>query len=190
MDFYRERYKLGFWPCWWIMIQNLFMRIFWGLVFIVVDIKLNDFDLLLPDFVGYFLIYTALAKLQEIHPRFRIAKLYAASMVFVSTSELLHIDLLSIVSASGIVLDFLMIWHTCAGIIELALQRGNLSLVRAATNRRALYFVLATTGLFARIVAFVAPDLTGALIIPLVVFGLTVVLLIMFLMRKASIEIS
>lgn len=112
------------------MLQKSLMSIFWGLVLIVVDIKLNDFDLLFPDFLGYILIYGALVTLAQVSPRFGIAKPYAAAMVIVSIVEMMHINPFSIVSTLGIVLDFLMIWHACNGIIELALQRRNISLLK------------------------------------------------------------
>jgi succinate dehydrogenase/fumarate reductase cytochrome b subunit len=166
------------------------MRIFWGLLLIVVDIKLNNFDLLLPDPLGYILIFTALRSLEQFHPRFRAARPYATSMVVVSSLEMLHIDPLSLVSILAIVLDFLMIWHVCTGIIELALRTGNLSLSQAATNRRNLCFVLATTHLLVAALFVVAPVAVPAIAIPLVIVSLTVGILVILLMRRAALEIG
>jgi hypothetical protein len=172
------------------MIRKGFMRIFWGLLFIAVDIEFNDFDLILPDFVGYILIYTGLASLKQVHPRFGVAKPFAAVMVIVSLAEMLHINPFSIMSILGIVLDLMMIWHTCTAIIDLALQRLNSSLSETAINRRNLYLVLSITNLLVVLIVNIAPDLIGAILVPLAIFNLVVVLLVMMLMTRAAREIS
>lgn len=172
------------------MIQKSFMRIFWGLLFIILDININDLDLILPDFFGYILIYTALASLEQLHPRFGKAKPYAAAMVIVSLAEMLHINPLSVLRILEIILNLLMIWHICTAISEVALERSNNSLSDMATKRRTLYMVVSLTQLIVAAIVLVAPELIGVIAVPLIVFTLTAVLLVMMLMRRASLEIS
>jgi len=172
------------------MIQKSFMRIFWGLLFIILDIKLNDLDLILPDFIGYILICTALASLEQLHPRFGKAKLYAAAMVIVSLAEMLRINPFSVLRILEIVLNLLMIWHTCTAIREVALERSNISLSDTATKRRTLYMVVSLTHLLVAATVLVAPDLVVTIAVPLIIFTLTAVLMVMMLVRRASMEIS
>ena len=171
------------------MIQQSFMRIFWGLLFVVLDINLSNIDVI-PDFLGYILIYTALNSLEQFHPQFRNAKRFASVMVIVSSAQMLHIDPLSISSLLGTALDALMIWHTCTAIADMALARGNLSLSEASTERRNLYSTIALTNLAVTAFLSISPGSIGVLIIPLVIISITVVVLVMMLMRRASIELG
>ncbi|HEX6098869.1 MAG TPA: hypothetical protein VF432_21315 [Thermoanaerobaculia bacterium] len=66
------------------MRRTAFSNIFWGLLFVVLDIRLGAIDLILPDFVGYILIFQGLTLLAPEHHAFRKARVLAAVMVFVS----------------------------------------------------------------------------------------------------------
>ena len=171
------------------MIKQSFMRIFWGLLFIVLDINISNFDVM-PDFIGYILIYSALNSLEQFHPRFRNAKPCAAVMVIVSAAQMLHINPFFVSTILGIGLDCLMIWHTCNAISEMALARGNLSLSETSTNRRTLYSIVAFSNLL--LTPFLWPSNTsaGVILIPLLIVSVTAVILVMMLMRRASIELS
>jgi hypothetical protein len=67
------------------------MSIFWGLLFIVLDIRINTIDLILPDFIGYILIFTGLTLLAPEHGSFRKARVFAVVMFFVSIPSLIEL---------------------------------------------------------------------------------------------------
>ena len=67
-----------------------FIRIFWGLLFVVLDIRINSIDLILPDFIGYILIVRGLSLLAPEHQWFQRARLFAIIMVFVSIPSLIE----------------------------------------------------------------------------------------------------
>lgn len=64
-------------------VSRLFRRIGWGLVFSLIDFRIMYFDLL-PDFIGYILIATALQGLGTIHVAFARAKWAAILMILAS----------------------------------------------------------------------------------------------------------
>ncbi|HEX7150303.1 MAG TPA: hypothetical protein VF618_02360 [Thermoanaerobaculia bacterium] len=70
------------------MRREGFNSVFWGLLFVVVDIRLGAFDLILPDFIGYGLIFQGLGLLAAEHRGFRTARVLAAVMIFVSLTSL------------------------------------------------------------------------------------------------------
>jgi hypothetical protein len=61
-----------------------FLRIFWGLLLVVLDIRIDSVDLILPDFVGYILIVSGLTPLVQYDKWFRRARVVAFIMIFVS----------------------------------------------------------------------------------------------------------
>lgn len=67
-----------------------FNRIFWGLLFVVLDIRINSIDLFLPDFVGYILIASGLGLLATHDKWFRRARIVAIVMICFSFPILLR----------------------------------------------------------------------------------------------------
>lgn len=65
-----------------------FMRIFWGLLFVALDIRFSSIDLILPDFVGYILIASGLSLLAPHNKWFRTARVLAIILIFVSLTTL------------------------------------------------------------------------------------------------------
>jgi hypothetical protein len=68
-----------------------FTRIFWGLLFVVLDIRINSIDLILPDFVGYTLIASGLVLLAPYDKWFRRARALAFIMIFFSLTGLVEV---------------------------------------------------------------------------------------------------
>lgn len=68
-----------------------FNRIFWGLLFVLFDIRINSIDLFLPDFVGYILIASGLGLLAPHDKWFRRARVLAIIMIFFSLTNLVEV---------------------------------------------------------------------------------------------------
>lgn len=68
-----------------------FNRIFWGLLFVVLDIRIDSIDLFLPDFVGYILIASGLGLLAPHDKWFRRARVMAIIMIFFSLTDLVEV---------------------------------------------------------------------------------------------------
>ena len=98
------------------------------------------------------------------------------------------------ISTVGMLLDTLLIWGLCSGIIALSRSSNNYGLMQTARRRRNLYFILAVSGLAVSIMLFIAPEAVLSrvssggivLVIPYVFAVLFSVLLIMLLMRRAA----
>ena len=56
-------------------------------------------------------------------------------MALVSAVLMLRLDPLSALTLMGVVLDLLLVWHTCTGIMALAAERGNSGLAAAEIDR-------------------------------------------------------
>lgn len=69
-----------------------FNRIFWGLLFVVLDLRIDSIDLLLPDFVGYILIASGLGLLAPHDKWFRRARVAAIIMIFFSLTDLVEVE--------------------------------------------------------------------------------------------------
>ncbi|HYI10840.1 MAG TPA: hypothetical protein VEK57_17400 [Thermoanaerobaculia bacterium] len=72
------------------MRREGFDSIFRGLLFVVLDVRLGSIDLILPDFIGYILIFKGLSLLAPEHRGFRKARVLAAVMFFVSIPSLVE----------------------------------------------------------------------------------------------------
>jgi hypothetical protein len=69
-----------------------FRRIFWGLFLVVLDFRINGFDIL-PDFLGFVLIAMGLGLLVLLDRRFLTARVLAVLLIVLSLATLLqHTD--------------------------------------------------------------------------------------------------
>jgi hypothetical protein len=98
------------------------------------------------------------------------------------------------VSIIGEIVNTLLIWEICSGIIALSLYMNNYNLMNMANRRRKFYMILTVTGWALSVTWFIAPELMSRLFGPvgagvLVVYALMVIiagLLVMGLMRRAA----
>lgn len=73
--------------------------IFFGWLLVFLNFTINGFDIL-PDFIGYLLIFAGVNKLAEKSPYFGEARIFALVMCMVSFSDLLHLETVTIESES------------------------------------------------------------------------------------------
>ena len=185
------------------MRKDAFMKMFWGFLFIFLDIRINGIDVFLPDFVGYILIVFGLAALSGFHPGFRKANAYAKVMVPLSFLDLVEMKR-TIGRRSGLIvwrhplwplmflamiLNLIMVWHICRAVSELAEASGNRDLADTAILRWKLYVGVAVASWCIGLLAFTEGDLARLAIIPTVIFAIAAMVLLMGLMLRASREI-
>jgi hypothetical protein len=97
-------------------------------------------------------------------------------------------------STVGNLLEILLIWGLCSGVMALSLSSNNYGLMQTARRRRNLFFILAVTGLAVSIISFIAPGVVlslmsagGSVLVILYVFALLFSgLLTTLLMKKAA----
>jgi hypothetical protein len=103
------------------MMRRNLLQIFWGVAFVAVDVRVWDFDVL-PDVIGYIVIYHALAQLETADLAFRLAKpfaiagaLYTAVLLFASPNWLTALIVFAV--------DTLLGWCLLTAIARLSLAR-------------------------------------------------------------------
>jgi hypothetical protein len=165
-----------------------FMNIFWGLLFIVVDIKIDNIDFLVPDLIGYVVIYAALQRLGVEAVDFRRARPFAVGGAIASVFAMIPMSPIQPFAILQTLFDMVLIWHVCNGIVCLADRRNNAGLSAAAINGRRLYLAAAVINVLAAPLGLAAPDVLRILVVPVVAFSLIATLLVMLLLTRASAE--
>lgn len=135
-------------------------RLGWGFVLIMIDIHIMFLDIL-PDFIGYIMVATALHQLGAIHPVFRKAKWIAIIMIFLSLPSLIMGSNLSISEFSSFSIEkflysggimaihMLMVYWIFNGLYSITKEiGGNAPLLDSISIRRNLYLALYVTQLF------------------------------------------
>src|SRR4051794_14859712 len=89
----------------------------WGLLVVVIDLKINQLDLLV-DPIGWAIALFALLRLRELHPAFGAASAAAALGLAVSVPDWLGVDGLPISLLTGIAVLGLVV-AVCTAIMEL-----------------------------------------------------------------------
>jgi len=66
------------------MVANGFNKLYWGFLFILIDFRINGFDIL-PDIIGYILFAFAFSALASGSSHFVLAGRYNIPMIILST---------------------------------------------------------------------------------------------------------
>jgi hypothetical protein len=174
------------------IVRDGFNKIFWGMLFVVLDIWVGGIDLILPDVVGYILITIALKRMAPVHERFHRALPFTFALILLSLADLIPTKhpMLILCGLAHFVCDLILIWNLCHGIIELAERTRNPELAAAASLRLKLYIALMAVGTFLFAVVQAGAEALAFLVFPLAVFAVIVIFLMMGLMRKAAEELS
>ncbi|WP_152393556.1 hypothetical protein [Paenibacillus guangzhouensis] len=126
----------------------------WGFVFEVIDFRVFYFDVL-PDFVGYIMIATALQQLGSQHGIFKKAKWLSIGMIALSLPHVLmasnvtfdgfgEISLsLHIYSEALLACHVLIVYWICQGMRDIAAAERMSELQQSVVFRRNLYMFLA-----------------------------------------------
>lgn len=175
-------------------------KVFWGLLLVFLDIRINGFDLL-PDLIGYLLVYPGLSRMSARHPHFRKAKMAVLPLLLFSLPELLGLSFQinlssSDTSVSGwmivaiIVMELLhlyMIYHLCRGIAKLASQSGSMALANLANSRWTYYLWFSLV--FSALTLLALVDFLSVLtllFIPVAIVGFIIYILLLLIIRQAD----
>lgn len=182
-----------------------FNKIFWGLILVLLDFRIQNFDIL-PDFIGYWMIYQGLQALASYNYNFGKAKMYAAPLLVLSITDFFQWqiaikDLQFSLPAIGFILLFtlitvlnlFMIYYVCKGISEMSLEKNLIELSKRAKHRWQLYLYLNIGLLIIRPIFVLNPQIislniqfVAALIIPLVIITLIILVLLAGLIKDAD----
>ena len=169
-------------------MRTHFSQMFWGLLLVILDIRINGFDLL-PDGLGYVIVAFGCAGLVEYSPRFVTARtlcLVLAVMWLVGFA--VYGDPALVYGLVTAALNCAMMWQLLGGIAEFAyLERPDLA--QRAETRRAVYVVLMIIMSLIPLLAKGSPDVRPLIVI-LVVGMLVLMVMILHLIHRVKTELA
>ncbi|MGZ9584524.1 hypothetical protein [Paenibacillus marinisediminis] len=169
-----------------------FMIVFWGLLFVLLDFKVQGFDIL-PDIIGLILLiigYTQLSSENEHFKRARtISIVYAVITIMtwvfpinydigMSPSTLTGIAIL--LSFIFVAVDLILIYSHCSGIEEVARKLGQYEFAERAMSRWKYYWMAAASALVALLFAFLSASFAMILIL---VAGIAIIVVSVLLLK-------
>ncbi|MCM0647759.1 hypothetical protein NBE98_05130 [Clostridium swellfunianum] len=181
------------------MYYDSYNKLFWGMFLVVFNFNIGFFDIL-PNFVGYMLILSALINLEEQNPIFKRGKIPASILIVISLIELFkpkNVNLLEgqfgdasiwimILSSASVLISLYMYYIICKGIFLVSESRGEEQLKENARDRYRFYFILNVIFIFYMPFSLNMPkDVAGFMFIPLIL-NIVAALLLMGLFRKSK----
>lgn len=169
-----------------------YKKLFWGFIFLL-DFRIQGVDIL-PDIIGYIFFYQGLTLLEDRNKLFAKGKKYALPLIFISIFDIYQgtdpmngmgssIGILTMLLGFIIfIINLLMVYTICFGILSEAREADNLDLESQARNAWSFY-------LFASILTSFSFLLLGLLpVLFIVVFVVSIIafLIMLSLMNKAS----
>lgn len=124
-----------------------FLKLFWGLVLVYCDFKINQVDLL-PDFVGYLLVALGCSDLNRHIPRFSASYVAALALIVLSIVDMLIATEPAFALVCAVV-NCVMIWSLFGGLADLAGQYARRDLIEKANFRRTFYVIFSALAWFA-----------------------------------------
>jgi len=166
------------------MIARRFSQIFWGLILVLLDLNISNFDVL-PDVAGYILVAVGTGGLKAISLKFAIASTLSWILMFFS---LLGFFVSEAHTLALIVIDLVMIWNLLGGVIVFCEKHHRTDLAMRASNRRLAYVVMMVLG---TIIGYAAADTGSATVaVMLLLILLVVLIMIIHLLRRVRNEIA
>jgi hypothetical protein len=158
--------------------------IFWGLLLVILDFRLNQFDVL-PDFVGYILVALGCGGLVTASSKFTIARNSCWALLVLSLVELIVTgDLRAILAIIQLAVNCTMMWFLLGGFMDLSLSIGRPDLAGKAGNRRMVYVALTCVASLLGFVAQQTRDISTMAIIVIVVAMVVLVVMILHLIHQ------
>jgi hypothetical protein len=119
-----------------------FSQIFWGLLLVIVDIRINRLDLV-PDFIGYILVAIGCAGLATVSRQFSTASnLSWVLLGFNLLSFLLRGHAFTAFGILNLAVDCAMMWFLLGGVMDLAAAKNRPDMVERASSRRIAYIAV------------------------------------------------
>jgi hypothetical protein len=172
-------------------MKTSFSYIFWGLLFVILDVSINGFDLL-PDGVGYVLVAIGCGGLVPFSPRFSTARVLSGVLAVLWLVGLLHMphDAAVVFGVVVSIVNGIMIWMLLGGIMDLAISKNRLDLADRASNRRIAYIVFKIFVVLLGLFAEGLHDFARPLVVITVVAMLIILVMILHLIFVVRSELS
>lgn len=179
------------------MNRDAFGKLYWGFLFVMLDFKIQGFDIL-PDIVGYafFAFGFSALLLKSLH--FKTAKDLNVVMLILSIFSIYEpsvqdgtnpLGLLGIIiGIASAVLNLLIVYNLFMGIKDMAREQGRIYIVEEAGKRWNQYLIIAVSGICSFVFIFALP-LFALFVFALFIFSIIVAIAIMNFMKRCGLEL-
>lgn len=185
------------------MYKEAFNKFFWGFFFVMFSFRIQKFDIV-PDIIGYILIYQGLSILENEEDEFKQSKKFAFPMIFLSIFSIYDFQapvnsgfgfspggwmvvILFLLSILIFIVDLQMIYHLFMGIKNLAIEGGLPEIEDEAQKRWNNYKALIIAALVSIFLIFV-PFLALIWLIGVLIATIVIMIKIMQFMKKCGEE--
>ncbi|MDA8235589.1 MAG: hypothetical protein M0Z31_12465 [Clostridia bacterium] len=139
------------------MYHSIYNNIFWGFMLVLLDFRIQFFDVV-PDFIGYIMIFNGLGKLRGQHNFFGKARTPAFMLIFLSLMDLVQLPGNNLLENSittqniwfillgqvYVIIDLWMAYWICKAVYTLAGEHDLRDIAQRAKYR--WYYFLYTSG--------------------------------------------
>ncbi len=158
--------------------------IFWGLLLVILDFNVNQFDLL-PDFIGYILVAVGAGGLISISGQFTTARNSCWALVALSIIGMVVRGPLGLfLGIIHLIVNCIMMWFLLGGFMDLSISYKRPDLAVKASNRRTIYVVLMCIATLISFLAQGSRDMAALLVVAVVVAMLVLVIMILHLIHQ------
>lgn len=183
--------------------MQYFKPLFWGFL-CMFDLRIQGFDIL-PDIIGYWLIYSGLSKIikNELILKkedFTKAQSFSLPLIFLAVFDIYQIQkpvsefqfdplagTLMVISFLSMILDLLMVYHLCLGIAEEARTKEHNELEDLALHRWKIYLYIRIGIIVIMPVMMLIPPVVIVLFLPILAATIAAFALMMGLMDRAEV---
>ena len=176
-----------------------FGKLFWGFLIVLIDIRINGFDLL-PDLIGFIMIVVGLGQLTQRNAIFGRARPYAASLLILSALDLFSRTTaessgLELFGSAGLafaylialaVINLMLVFFICRGIGEMARAGGATELADLSVTRWQFFLFTYVLSTILVIIAATSDSNLVGLVVVSVIVSLVAAILFAGLLRRAD----
>ncbi len=179
------------------MNESGFRKLYWGFLFILIDFRINGFDIL-PNIAGYILFAVGFSILAEKSLYFIKARNFNIPMIVLSLFSIYQksgqgsgiqlgsLGLFSIpIAIAALVLKLLVVYNLFMGIKEMAKNEVQMDIYTEADSMWRQFLLLQFAVIFAFVLIFI-PVLALAYIIFMYIFSIVITTLIMLFMKRCG----
>lgn len=173
-----------------------FGLIFWGILFLF-SFRIQGFDIL-PDIIGYILIFNGLKALLDKSDHFVTARKFCLPLIILSIFDIyqkpnhtsgIHFNpILSLIGLVSIILLLFLFYYICQGMKEWARENSNHELAEKTENRWKHFLIMHIIS-FASILLIFIPPLAIAFVLVALIYSIVVLVMMMQLMKEAEVAL-
>ena len=170
-------------------MRSYFSRLFWGLLLVVFDFSINNFDLL-PDGIGYLIVASGCGGLVVLSPRFSTAKTLSfvlAALWLIGFA--IHGEIATAYGIATTVVNCVFIWQLLGGIAEFATKCQRSDIAMRAHNRRIAYAAIMTGTTCLGLMMHGSRN-AGPIVVLIVISMLVLMVMILHLIHRVKIELA